>query len=194
MLIIERKKVVIIGTTIIVALFAVVTYVFTNPAHRESASNFIGNFGLNQKKPKYNKGENVTVQTTPKEASKIKTDAAAGKKDNPIKKGKRVVIHHKDGSVETISKGATSIEPPKLKKGDPHIMAEHNGIWSVKRGNKTYRVSADKLHSLRDELKISKSKMYFPDETLFSYYIYAQEHHMSFKQAYQRLGSPNNDL
>lgn len=191
---IERKKVVAIAVAIMAAASAVGVYVFTNPVHRETASNFIGNFGLTRKEPKYQQGENVTVNTTPKEATKIKSDAAAGKKDNPIRKGKKVVVHHKDGSVETITKGATTIEPPKPKKNDPSIMRKQNGIWTVKRGKTTYRVSADKLHRLRDSLNISKTKMYFPDQTLFSYYIYAQEHHMTFKQAYQKLGSPDNDL
>lgn len=192
MLKIERKKIVAISVAVIIAVGAFSAFVLTNKQNRQQAGSFVSGFSLARRKPQYHKGENVTVNTTEKEARKMSSDAAKGKKDNPISKGKTVVIHHKDGSTETISKGATTIDPPKMKKNDPRIPAVHNGIWSVKRGNKTYTASVDKLHSLRDSLHIPAKDMHFPDATLFSYYVYAQEHNISFKKAYQLLGTSND--
>lgn len=196
MLIIERKKVVTIVSAIAIALVALGAFITISPKHRMRASKMISNFSLinNTQQPKYHDGETVKVNANTKEARKLRSSIATNQKDNPIKKGKNVVIHHKDGSVETISKGATVIEPPKMKANDPHIMSKHHGVWSVKRGDKTYTASSAKLQSLRDELKVPRNRLHLTEEALFNYYIYAQEHHTSFKKAYEIMGSPNSDL
>lgn len=196
MLIIERKKIIAIVSVVTTALIALGAFIAINPQHRARTQKMIGDFSLVNKsqKPKYHEGETVKVNANTKEAQKLRSSIATNKKDNPIKKGKNIVIHHKDGSVETISKGATVIEPPKMKANDPRIMSKHHGVWSVKRGNKTYTASSAKLQSLRDELKVPRNRLHLTEEALFNYYIYAQEHHVSFKKAFEIMGSPDSDL